>query len=87
MEKTNWGSVKHFLNIHVKGQVHHMSKYGQNYSFGSITPLYVPGGKLCQLKRLTVTVLSISENLKVKREGHQMTKYEQKCSFGAITLI
>ena len=57
-------------NFRVKGQGHHMTKYGQIYSFGSINPLNVPGGK-----QLTGTVLCISENLSVKSEGHQVTKY------------
>ena len=50
----------------------HMTKYGQSYSFGSLTAFSVPGGMFCQWKKLTGTVLSISEKLRVKSEGHQM---------------
>ena len=68
----------------MKDQDHNKSKSGHKCSFGAITPFNVVSWNFCQSKRLTGTVLSISENLRAKDQGHQMTKYGQKCSFGAI---
>ena len=73
-------------NLRVKGRVPHMNNYGQNYSFGSITPFSVLGGFFCTLEKFTGAVLSNSENSRVKSESLLMTKYWKKCSFGAKTL-
>ena len=63
-----------------------MTKQGLNYSFDSITSFSVAGGIFCQWKRISKTVLSISENLRVKSKGHQITIYGYNWSYAAITL-
>ena len=57
-----------------------MTKYGQKFSFGAITP----GSNFYQWKRLPGTMLSTSENLRSKGVGYHMTKYGQKYNFGSI---
>ena len=99
MEKTNWGSVKHFSQFEIQWskvkvttspsmgkilalepqlhsnipdgnfcQSHHMTKYGQKFSFGSITPLKCIRWKILSTKRLVEAMLSISKNFRSKAQ-------------------
>ena len=54
-QKDLLGQCRAFLKIwgsKVKGQVHQMTKYGQNYSFDSITPFSVSDGNFANGKDL-----------------------------------
>ena len=84
-------SISENLSPKMKGQGHHLTKYGQNYSFGSITEfrctklqslsmenIYwssVQGSKFFNQKNFVGAELSICENLRYKGQGHHMTKY------------
>ena len=68
----------------IKGQVHHMTKYGQNYSFGSLTPFICVRWQLLSMEKAFGALLSIFKILRSKGQGHRMTKCGQNHSFGSM---
>ena len=78
-------NVKTFLTIwgpKVKSRDHHMTKYGQNYSF--IIHNSIQMYQVATFFNQKDLITCISENLKFKDKGHHMTKYGQKYRLGSI---
>ena len=75
MEKTSWAVVIICANLGSKVKGHHITKYGQKYSFGATTPIKCK--ILRQSQQLIGAVLSISENLRSKGQ-RQSFLHDQK---------
>ena len=71
------GAVLSISENEVKGQVHHMTKHGQNSNELDMN--------FCQWKRLTGAGISFPGNLRSNDQGHHTTKYGKKYNFESIT--
>ena len=78
-ERLNWAVLSISENFRVKGLNYHMTKYGQNHSFGFITP-----SKCTRWQQKTYCGRVKHFWKSEEKSDHQMTKYGQKCSFIAI---
>ena len=66
------------MGLKVEGQVHHKTIYGQNYSFGSITPFKCTIWQLSSSEKTCRGNVEYFWKIVVQEKGHHMTLYGTK---------